>query len=55
MPDVYESPRPDVVLIAMRLADEVLFPTALESDGDDTVPTERLEALSARRRSTRGG
>ena len=46
MPDVYDSPRPDVVLIAMRLADEVLFPTALETDGDDTVPTERLEALS---------
>ena len=46
MPDVYDYPRPDVVLIAMRLADEVLFPTALETDGDDTVPTERLEALS---------
>lgn len=36
----------DPVGAAQRLADEVLFPGALETDAADTVPRERLDALA---------
>jgi alkylation response protein AidB-like acyl-CoA dehydrogenase len=36
----------DVVATAQRLAEEVLFPAALETDRADTVPVELLDALA---------
>jgi alkylation response protein AidB-like acyl-CoA dehydrogenase len=36
----------DIVGAARRLADEVLFPAALETDAADTVPIELLDALA---------
>ena len=37
----------DVVERAQQLADEVLFPTALETDAADTLPVGLLDALAA--------
>src|SRR5437763_17020788 len=37
----------DVVETAQRLADDVLFPAALETDRADVVPIESLDALAA--------
>lgn len=41
-------PSPSAIVgTAQRLADEVLFPRALETDAADTLPRERLDALAA--------
>jgi alkylation response protein AidB-like acyl-CoA dehydrogenase len=37
----------DIITTAERLADELLFPRALETDRADTVPVELLDALAA--------
>lgn len=37
----------DVVTVATRVADEVLWPNALATDRSDAVPTENLDALAA--------
>lgn len=37
----------DITAIAARIADEVLFPAALATDGADVVPVELLDALAA--------
>jgi len=36
----------DAVAVARRLADDVLFPAALETDAADVVPRELLDALA---------
>ncbi len=37
----------DIVQAAQRIADDVLFPAALDTDASDVVPRERLDALAA--------
>jgi hypothetical protein len=36
----------DIVTVARRIADDVLFPAALATDGSDTVPRELLDVLA---------
>jgi alkylation response protein AidB-like acyl-CoA dehydrogenase len=40
------NPVADIVEVAQRLADDVLFPAALATDASDTVPGELLDALA---------
>jgi alkylation response protein AidB-like acyl-CoA dehydrogenase len=40
------APSADIVRLAQRLADDVLFPAALATEASDTVPSELLDALA---------